>query len=264
MTTSNPVRRIAAIIDVVAGYDKGITLVEIANAAGLSPSTAHRTVNILLDVGYLALDPATKTYRIGQRMKRVLLLSQGSGSLEEFARPALIALSEQFSETSYLVRFSGRGIHLADYHLPTRGSRTLVHPGFDFPMHATAAGKVVFAFLSDDIIENELDKNIERFMPNTITSKRKIREELAKVKTRGYAVNDAELDPGVYAVAAPVFMSDGETIIGAMAIAGIRDRLLEKHSETEIANFLLESTAELSRLINNIDIQPSQNIENHS
>jgi DNA-binding IclR family transcriptional regulator len=64
MTTSNPVRRIATIVDAVAGHDKGITLAEIASAAGLSPSTAHRTVNILLDVGYLALDPATKTYRI--------------------------------------------------------------------------------------------------------------------------------------------------------------------------------------------------------
>lgn len=258
MTASNPVRRIAAIVDVVAGYDKGITLVEIANATRLSPSTAHRTVNILLDVGYLVLDPSTKTYRIGQRLKRVLLLSHGSGSLEDFARPALITLSEQFSETSYLVRFSGQRIHLADYHLPTTGSRTLVHPGFEFPMHATAAGKVVFAYLSDDIIENELSGDLEHFMPNTITSKQKIRRELKKVKTQGYAVNDAELDPGVYAVAAPVFLSDNETVIGALAIAGIRDRLLEKHSETEISNVLLEATSGLSRLINNISILPQK------
>jgi DNA-binding IclR family transcriptional regulator len=258
VTTSNPVRRIAAIVDVVAGYNKGITLVEIANATRLSPSTAHRTVNILLDVGYLVLDPSTKTYRIGQRLKRVLLLSHGSGPLEDFARPALISLSEQFSETSYLVRFSGRRIHLSDYHLPTTGSRTLVHPGFDFPMHATAAGKVVFAYLSDDIIENELTRDLEHFMPNTITSQQKIRQELAKVKTQGYAVNDAELDPGVYAVAAPVFLSDGETLIGAMAIAGIRDRLLENHSETEIANQLLEATSDLSRLIDNINVLPQQ------
>ncbi len=256
MTASNPVRRIAAIVDVVAGYDKGITLVEIANAARLSPSTAHRTVNILLDVGYLVLDPSTKTYRIGPRLKRVLLLSHGSGSLEDFARPSLIALSEQFSETSYLVRFSGQRIHLVDYHLPTTGSRTLVHPGFEFPMHATAAGKVVFAYLSADIIENELSRDLEHFMPNTITSRQKVRRELEKVRTQGYAVNDAELDPGVYAVAAPVFLSDNETLVGALAIAGIRDRLLEKHTETEIAKVLLEATAELSRLINNIDILP--------
>jgi DNA-binding IclR family transcriptional regulator len=56
--------------------------------------------------------------------------------------------------------------------------------------------------------------------------------------------------------AAPVFLSDGETLIGAMAIAGIRDRLLEKYSKTEIANVLVEATSDLSRLINNINILP--------
>ena len=71
-------------------------------------------------------------------------------------------------------------------------------------------------------------------------------------------MNDAELDPGVYAVAAPVFLSDNETVIGALAIAGIRDRLLEKHSETEISNVLLEATSGLSRLINNISILPQK------
>ena len=261
MTISNPVRRIAAIIDVVAGYDKGITLVEIANAAGLSPSTTHRAVNILLDIGYLALDSATKTYRIGQRLKRVLLLSHGSGSFEDFAKPELIALSEQFSETSYLVRYSGQSIRLADYHLPTKGSRTLVHPGFNFPMHAAAAGKAIFAHLTNDIIENVLANGLERFMPNTIVNKRKVRHELAIVRTQGYAVNDAELDPGIYAVAAPVFLSDGETLIGAMAVAGIRDRMLKKHAESELATAVLKATTALSLLIDKISVLPHQTQE---
>ena len=258
MTTSNPVRRIAAIIDAVAGYDKGITLVEIGNATRLSPSTTHRTVNILLDIGYLALDAAPKTYRIGQRLKRVLLLSHGTGSFEDLAKPELITLSEQFGETSYLVRYSGQSIHLADYHLPTKGSRTLVHPGFDFPLHAAAAGKAIFAYLTNDIVENELAKGIERFMPNTMVNKRKIRQELATVRAHGYAVNDAELDPGIYAVAAPVFLSNGDTLIGAMAVAGIRDRLLKKHSEAELASAVVKATTALSLLIDKISVLPHQ------
>ncbi len=256
MTTSNPVRRISSIIDAVAATREGITLAGIGNAVDLSPSTVHRTVNILMDVGYLKLEPSTKTYKLGGRLKRVLLLSLGTGSLEELAHPALVTLAERFTETAYLVQLTSTGLQLVDFYLPTTGSRTLVHPGFDFPMHATAAGKVVFAFQSEEIIEREFTKGIERFMPNTLTSRKAILQELGKVRRRGYAINDVELDPGVYAVAAPLTLDEGETVIGALAIAGIRDRLLNKYSEGEIAGNLLDATTELSRLVLNTNIKP--------
>ncbi len=256
MTTSNPVRRISSIIDAVAAAREGITLAAIGNAVDLSPSTVHRTVNILMDVGYLKLEPSTKTYRLGERLKRVLLLSQGTGSLEKLAQPALVNLAERFTETAYLVQFTTiKGLQLVDFYLPTTGSRTLVHPGFDFPMHATAAGKVVYAFQADEVIEKEFTRGIERFMPNTLTSRKAILGEMKKVRARGYAVNDVELDPGVYAVAAPLTVDEGRTVVGALAIAGIRDRLLSKYSEREIANDLLGATAELSRLMVNIDTE---------
>jgi IclR family pca regulon transcriptional regulator len=40
--------------------------------------------------------------------------------------------------------------------------------------------------------------------PNTITSKRALREELDEARATGLAVNDEELAPELYAIAAPV------------------------------------------------------------
>ena len=105
--------------------------------------------------GYLTMEPATKTYRVGERLRRVLLLTLGTASLEEIARPSLAELAERFTETAYLVQMTSFGLQLTDFYLPTKGSRTLVHPGFEFPMHATAAGKVIFAYQSDEVIEAE-------------------------------------------------------------------------------------------------------------
>ncbi len=248
-TSSNPVRRISTIIDVVAASRTGLNLADIANAVDLAPSTTHRTINILLDIGYLRVMPGSKTYQIGDRLKRVLLLTLGSVSLKDLAKPVLAELSDQFRETIYVVQLNNSELQLVDYYLPTKGSRTLVHPGFQFPMHATAAGKVVYAFQSVDIIANELSKKAERYMPNTIVSKKAIRSELKKVRTDGYAVNDAELDPGVYAIAVPIRLSD-DTVIGALAIVGIRIRMLKKYSEREIATTLEKYAGELTRLIN--------------
>jgi DNA-binding IclR family transcriptional regulator len=249
-TASSPVRRISSIVDVVAASRNGLTLVEIANAVDLAPSTTHRTVNILLDIGYLKVAPENKTYHIGNRLKRVLLLTLGSDSLKDLAKPILAQLSEQYRETAYVVQLTNSGVQLVDFYLPTKGPRTLVHPGYEFPMHATAAGKIVFAYQSQEVINTELSKKIERFMPNTMVRKTQIRSELERVKSRGYAVNDVELDPGVYAIAAPVKIA-GDTVMGALAIAGIRDRLLKIHSEEEIAGNLKNCARELSGFIGN-------------
>ncbi len=256
MTASNPVRRISSIIDAVAASRDGMTLVDISNSVDLPPSTVHRTLNILMDVGYLTMKPETKTYRIGERLKRVLLLTLGTASLDELARPILVELAEQFMETAYLIQMTSFGLQLTDFYLPSKGSRTLVHPGFEFPMHATAAGKLIFAFQSDETIEAELAKGLKRFMPNTIASKKAVRAELGRVRSQGYAVNDVELDPGVYAVAAPLALGD-DAVIGALAIAGIRDRLLQRHKAEHIASVLVEAATGLSRLMLNTTIRRS-------
>ena len=248
MTSSNPVRRIALIVDAVASAHASMTLVDIARVVELPLSTTHRTLNILLDVGYLKLDPATKTYEIGERLKRVLLLTLGTGSLEELARPILIDLAEEFTETAYVVQMTGSGLQLIDFFLPTQGSRTLVHPGFDFPMHATAAGKAIFAFQSDQVIGLELAKKPEKFMPSTIIGKNAIKEELRRTRERGYAINDAELDPGVYAVAAPLKLGE-ESIIGALAVVGIRERLLDRYQAEEISSTVVKAAGDVSRLL---------------
>ncbi|MEM7169419.1 MAG: IclR family transcriptional regulator [Pseudomonadota bacterium] len=250
MTSSSPVRRISLIIDAVAASRGGMTLGEIASVVELPLSTVHRTLNILLDVGYLKIEPTAKAYEIGDRLKRVLLLDLCAGSLGEIARPNVVELAEYFTESAFVAQLTSSGVQLVDFYLPTKGSRTLVHPGFEFPMHATAAGKSIFAFQSEEAVKTEMAKGLARHMPNTITSRKMIRAELAKIRDQGYAVNDVELDPGVYAVAAPVSMGNG-LVIGALAVVGIRNRLLKHHKEDEISRRVMEAAKEVSRLMAN-------------
>jgi len=252
MTSSKPVRRMTLIVDVIASSHDRLTLIDIARAVELPPSTTHRTLNILMDVGYIKLDPATKTYAIGERLKRVLLLTLGTGSIKELAQPVLVELAERFTETAYVVQMTSSGIQLIDFYLSTQGSRTLVHPGFNFPIHASAAGKVVFAFQSDEVIELELAKNIEKFMPSTIVGKRAIKKELRLSHERGYAINDSELDPGVYAIAAPLKLGE-QSVIGALAIVGLRERLLKRFKTEEIASIIVKAANDVSQLMRGND-----------
>jgi DNA-binding IclR family transcriptional regulator len=245
MSGSNPLRRAVRVVDAVAASRGGIALIDISHALKLPLSTTHRIVNSLVDVGYLSSDAATKTYRVGDRLKRLFLLTMGSASLRQLARPVLVELAEGFTETSYVVRLTTSGIELVDYYLPTRGSRTLVHPGFEFPMHASAAGKVIFAYQPDRVVAAEISKGLERYMPNTITDPAKVRVELKRVRMRGYAINDAELDAGVLALAAPLSINE-YGVAAALALAGLKERILEKYQIPAIAKVICKHAKELS------------------
>jgi IclR family pca regulon transcriptional regulator len=54
--------------------------------------------------------------------------------------------------------------------------------------------------------------------PNTITSKRVLREELDEIQAAGFAVNDQELAADLYAIAAPV-RNEARDVVAAVNLA---------------------------------------------
>jgi DNA-binding IclR family transcriptional regulator len=64
----------------------------------------------------------------------------------------------------------------------------------------------------------------ERRTDRTITTRRALETELASVRDHGYAVTDEELEPGLVAVAAPVF-AGAPAAIAAISISAPVTRL---------------------------------------
>jgi DNA-binding IclR family transcriptional regulator len=70
----------------------------------------------------------------------------------------------------------------------------------------TAGGKAVLAFLSRERLEAYFRHTVlERFTVRSLLSREEVEQELEQTRERGYAVNHAEYQPEVMAVAAPVF-----------------------------------------------------------
>jgi len=82
------------------------------------------------------------------------------------------------------------------------------------PLHASALGKVFLAH-GAELPPGRLPKVSSR----TITSRQELAEDLDRVRQRGWAFADSELEPGLVAIAAPVFAADG-SVVAAMSISG--------------------------------------------
>jgi len=88
------------------------------------------------------------------------------------------------------------------------------------PLHCSAIGKILLAYGAAKLRPGRL----ERRTGQTITGRPALQTELAAVRRRGYAVIDGELEPGLVAVAAPVYR-DGGAVVAALSVSGPATRL---------------------------------------
>ncbi len=80
-------------------------------------------------------------------------------------------------------------------------------------------GKLLLANLPD-AQQRELIAQVKltKRAPNTITSKKALREELEEIQGAGFAVNDQELAADLYAIAAPV-RNEARDVVAAVNLA---------------------------------------------
>ena len=78
------------------------------------------------------------------------------------------------------------------------------------PLHCTGVGKAILAYLDKDTQKSILfSTEMEAYTEKTILDKNLILEELERIKERGYATDDEEIEMGLFCVAAPIFDFNG-------------------------------------------------------
>jgi IclR family pca regulon transcriptional regulator len=183
-------------------------IADIADELGMSRSTTHRYVITLVALGYLE-QGASRKYRLGLRVTDLGMSALNATGLREHAHPFLQELRQQTGYTASLAVLDGTEIVYVDRVRSLRRVRPdaepALHPGSRLPAHSTAIGKLLLAHLPEPEQREALAEiKLTRRGPNTITSKRALREELDEIREAGFAVNDEEEAAGLIAIAAPV------------------------------------------------------------
>ncbi|HXP29089.1 MAG TPA: IclR family transcriptional regulator, partial [Solirubrobacteraceae bacterium] len=91
--------------------------------------------------------------------------------------------------------------------------------GSRLPAYSTAMGKLLLANVPDSDQRELLSQlKLTKHGPNTITSKKALREELDEVLDANFAVDDEELAKDLYSIAAPV-RNEARQVVAAVEIA---------------------------------------------
>ena len=197
-------------------------IADIADELGMSRSTTHRYVITLVALGYLE-QGASRKYRLGLRVTDLGMSALNSTGLREHAHPYLEELRQRSSYTTNLGVLDGADVLYVDRvrsHRRGQSENDLnLHTGSRLPAYCTAMGKLLLANLPD-AEQRELIASVKlaKHGPNTITSKKALREELDAILAAGFAVNDQELARGLYAIAAPV-RNDAREVVAAASMS---------------------------------------------
>jgi len=199
-------------------------LAQLAEATSLAPSTAHRLLTTLVDLGFVHQD-ASRRYGPGHRLLGLVSAAeQRVAALRAAALPHMTELAAACGETAHLTILDGPQVIFVDQVLGPGTIRMEVKVGTRMDAHVTAAGKALLAWQSDGYVGSLLDAGLQQYTPQTLTEPADVRRELAQVRKRGWATESEEHEPGAACVAAPILGATGPPL-ASLSVSGPTSRL---------------------------------------
>jgi DNA-binding IclR family transcriptional regulator len=200
-----------------------VSLTEITHATGLTMPTAHRIVKALQSNHFVAHDELTARYSLGPALLRLAgVILRREENLGSVATPYLERLRDMTGETVGLHAAHNRDRVCLVEIVGSHAIRMATGVGQTYPIHAGAASKAILAFLPQERVDQALVEPLELVSTGQPVSAARLRRELARVRSTGYAISHGETVEGANALAAPVFGSRG--VLGSVNITGPSSR----------------------------------------
>jgi DNA-binding IclR family transcriptional regulator len=221
--------------------EAGVT--EIAAELGVHKSTAFRLLATLEAHRLVEQDGDRGRYRLGVGNLRLAGATTARLDLVTEARPVCRQLAADTGETvNITVRSETSALYL-DQVAGSSAVQSHNWVGQHIPLHATSNGKVLLSELTEAELKRAVP-SLPRVTDRTVTSRSKLRAELAEVREAGYALAVDELEVGLTAAAAPIRSAHGD-VIASMSISGPTYRLDEAKLETAVP-MLVNAATEVS------------------
>ena len=127
--------------------------------------------------------------------------------------PLLQKFWKEFGESTYLgIMHKDEVLYLSHFD-SVQNVKVAGVVGGSYPLYCTGPGKALLAFSGEDYIEEYIGKTeLKKHTAKTITDADSLRAELARIRERGYSVDDEEFGYGIVCMAAPVYDYTNEAI----------------------------------------------------
>lgn len=235
------VDRALSLLDVLADSRHPLNLKSISSRSGLNASTCLRLLRTLELNHYVVRLPDSDLYRLGPKILTLSYALESQIDIRTIARPSLEYLSEVIGESAGLVIRQGDEGVLIERSISERALRHVQGIGHRGPLYCTSAGKILLAWEEPEWQERYIDEvDMVPLTATTITSPDFLREELAAVREQGYAIDRAEREEGLSAIAVPV-RDAADHVVASLGVSGPSERLPESAFADTIRHLIAQA-----------------------
>lgn len=243
-TTGRHLKTVNTTVDVIQALVEldGAGVTELADYLDLSKAAVHNHLTTL-QANRLAVKNGS-SYQLGLRFVTLGEYVKHQSNLYEAGTGPTDNLAKETGEYAHLMTEEhGRGIHI----YKSRGLEAVAeeyhHLNLERPdyLHYSSTGKAVLAYLPKERVDFIVEEyGLPKRTEHTITDPEVLRDELADIRDRGYAMNDEEEIVGLRAVGAPIRASDGR-VLGAVSVSGPTSRMKGETFRERIPEQVMEA-----------------------
>lgn len=224
---------------------RGHTLAGLAADLDLNKSTLLRLLAPLCEARLVEQVPETGRYRLGWRTAQLGSAYLEQADLPATARDVLRGLNEETRETVHLVIADlPEVVYVGKVDSP-QPVRMFSRIGNRQPAYRTAVGKAILAHAGDAAVQRVIDAGLPPRTPRTHTTAAALRADLARIRSRGYAVDDVENEPDIRCVAAPIY--DHEGAVGSAVSVSAPATRLGLDQVPQLSALVIAAADEISR-----------------
>lgn len=236
-----------AVLAIIAASD-GLTLTDLAQRAGLAPSTAHRILASLEAHKFVFHDEERGLWLIGVGAFEVGTAFLRNRRLAGIGRVLMHELMEATGETVNLGIEDGGEVVFISQIESHSALRAFFRAGSRAPIHASGVGKTLLAEMPEARVREILYKRgLAKFTERTLIAPADLFGELAVIRRRGWGVDDEERNLGMRCVAAAIFNEYGEAIAG-ISVSGPTVRVTPERAQ-ELGPMVKRAASEITASI---------------
>lgn len=246
--------------DWIAGLEKGLSIIECFDDAnprltasqagercGLTRTATRRYLLTLEHLGYVATDG--KLFWLTPRVLRLGQSYLESARLPRIVQPFLQRVTAGTQESAYVSVMDGDEI----VYIARNGSNRVMNTGYVLgarvQAQVTAAGLLMLSLRDQAWIDHWLATHeLKAYTSYTISSKERMRIEMARVRAQGWALSEQQLDLYFRGVAVPLRDRHGE-VVGALSVTMPMGHESSEDAVTRVLSVLSETAQAMRNLI---------------
>lgn len=236
--------RVLTIFEHLMGFPNGLTAKEISTYLDIAPSSTHELLKTLKGRDYL-IEDENKRYTLGPKLIQLGTNAASYFDINKIAMPVLRQIMEELEETVFMAILSGKEVVYVAKVNNNKTMMTNASLGSRKPIYCTGLGKAFLSFMPEEDSKKIIDNlTFVSFTDNTVKNKEELYCQISVFRKQGYAVDDEEIEEGLYCVAVPVYDAKYHLTV-AISVSGLKPRMLNK--KNRVVECLLRFSETLSR-----------------